>query len=100
MYSVFLLDIVFIFVIPPPFTIIVRLIVLADVVVDTVIIFMLAIKVYHIAVGIILGILTLVPCLGLLVLLLINSKATSILIQNGFKVGLLGDKLSTIDSAS
>jgi predicted RNA-binding Zn-ribbon protein involved in translation (DUF1610 family) len=51
---------------------------------------MLAIKIHNTAVGVILGILTLVPCLGLLVLLTINSSATRILRDNGHHVGFMG----------
>lgn len=51
---------------------------------------LLAMKVYHPLVGIILGFMAFIPCLGLLVLLLINGKATTILKQNGVRVGLLG----------
>ena len=62
--------------------------------VSTVFVFLLAIKVYNTGVGILLGLLALVPCLGLIVLLVINGKATRILQQNGHKVGLLGADLS------
>lgn len=62
----------------------------------TAFVFLLAMKVYHPAVGVLLGILTLIPCLGLLVLLMVNGKATSILKQNGIKVGLLGASLSDV----
>ena len=65
-------------------------------VVGTVFVFLLAIKVYSTGIGILLGILTLVPCLGLIVLLIVNGKATSILKQNGIKVGLLGANLSQL----
>ena len=64
--------------------------------VGTVFVFLLAIKVYNIWVGVLLGILALVPCIGLLVLLVVNGKATSVLKQNGIKVGLLGANLSQI----
>ncbi len=64
--------------------------------VSTVFVFMLALKVYSTGTGIILGILALVPCLGLIILLVINSKATKILTQNGIKVGLLGANVSNI----
>lgn len=40
--------------------------------------------------GIVLGILSLVPCLGIVFLLVINQKATGVLNQNGVRVGLLG----------
>lgn len=62
--------------------------------VATVSVLLLAIRVYSIAAGILLGIGTFIPCLGLLILLLINSKATKILQENGHKVGLLGTDLS------
>ena len=57
---------------------------------------LLAIKTHGPVFGIILGILCLVPFLGLLTLLLINSKATTVLKKNGIKVGLLGANLSSI----
>lgn len=63
-------------------------------IVGLVFVFWLSTKVYSTAVGIILAILTFVPCFGILVLLLINGKATKILQQNGHKVGLLGADLS------
>jgi hypothetical protein len=56
--------------------------------------FLLAIKVYQTAVGILMGLLTLVPCVGLLALLLINGKATNVLQANGYRVGLFGASLS------
>jgi hypothetical protein len=64
--------------------------------VGTVFVFLLAIKVYNTGVGVLLGILTLVPCIGLFVLLVVNGKATGVLKQNGIKVGLLGANLSQI----
>jgi hypothetical protein len=42
------------------------------------------------------GILALLPCFGLLVLLIINGKATSILRANNIKVGLLGADMSSL----
>jgi hypothetical protein len=56
----------------------------------TVFVFLLAIKVYGTGAGVGLGILTLIPLLGLVILLLINGKATRILKANGIKVGFLG----------
>lgn len=64
--------------------------------VGTVFVFLLAIKVYSTGVGVLLGILALVPCIGLLVLLMVNNKATTILRQNGIKVGLLGANLADV----
>lgn len=56
-------------------------------------VFLLAIKVYGAGLGVLLGLLTLIPCLGLIVLLVVNSKATKVLRQNGYTVGLLGGRL-------
>jgi hypothetical protein len=60
----------------------------------TVFVFLLATKVYSPGLGILLGFLAFIPCLGLLVLLRINGKATSILRAHGFRVGLMGANLS------
>lgn len=82
--------------VPPEVRIILALGVLCVGLVATVFVFLLATKVYSTGLGILLGLLTLVPCLGLLVLLIINAKATGILRQNGLKVGLLGANLSDV----
>ena len=58
----------------------------------SVFVFLLATKVYSTGVGIAMGILTLIPCLGFIALLIINAKATSTLNLNGVRVGLLGAK--------
>ena len=62
----------------------------------TVFVFLLAVKVYSTGVGVLLGVLTLVPCIGLIVLLVVNGRATGILKKNGIKVGLLGANISQI----
>jgi hypothetical protein len=54
----------------------------------------LATKVYGTVTGIIYGIGTIVPCIGLFILLAISTKATKILKQNGYSVGLFGADLS------
>jgi hypothetical protein len=59
----------------------------------TVFVFLLTTKLYGTGVGVLLGVLTLLPCIGLITLLIINGKATAILQQNGIKVGLLGATL-------
>lgn len=64
--------------------------------VGAVFVFLLAVKVYGVLLGIVLGLLSLIPLLGLLVLLIINGKATKVLKQNGIKVGLLGADRSAI----
>jgi hypothetical protein len=62
-------------------------------------VFMLALALYDTGVGILLGILTLIPVVGLIVLLIINSKATNALRQHGIKVGLMGARTSQIPQA-
>lgn len=62
----------------------------------TVFVFLLATKVYNTGTGAVLGILTLIPCIGLIVLLIINGKATSILKENGVHVGFFGASSSDI----
>ena len=84
------------FAVPEEARAIVRFGVLGVGLVGTVFVFLLAIKVYNTVVGVLLGILTLVPCVGLIVLLVVNGKATAVLKQNGIKVGLLGANLSQI----
>lgn len=80
--------------VPAEMRILVALVALATGLVGLVFVFLLATKVYGIGAGVILGVLTFIPCIGLIVLLIINGKATSILRQNGHKVGLLGADLS------
>ncbi len=59
-------------------------------------VFMLAIKLYGKGVGIPLGTLALIPLIGLIVLLIVNGRATGVLKKNGIKVGLLGVNLSRV----
>lgn len=59
-------------------------------------VFLLSTKVYGVALGIVLGLFSLIPCLGLLILLMVNSKATNVLKSNGIKVGFLGADPSVI----
>ena len=65
-------------------------------VVSAVFIFLLAMKVYGVGLGIVLGLLCFLPLINLLVLLMINGKATTVLKQNGIQVGLLGANTSAI----
>lgn len=53
-------------------------------------VFMLSIALYNTGVGVLLGVLTLIPLLGLVVLLVVNGKATAVLRQHGVRVGFLG----------
>ena len=70
--------------------------VLAVGIAGAVFVFLLSIKIYGTGLGIVLGILSLVPLVGLVVLLIVNGKATGVLKQNGIKVGLLGANLSQV----
>ena len=81
---------------PPEIRLLISIAVLVVGIVSSVFVFMLAIKVYGTALGVLLGVLSLVPCIGLIVLLIVNGKATGVLKQNGIKVGLLGANLSEI----
>lgn len=71
---------------------ILMLIVLINVLIGAVFVFLLAIKTYGTGLGVVFGILTIVPLIGLIALLIVNGKATKILKQNGVEVGLLGAK--------
>ncbi len=94
--SVYLIAVISQFAIPAEFRFILVLGVLVVGLAGMVFVFLLATKAYSTGVGVLLAILTLIPCLGLIVLLVINGKATGILKQNGIKVGLLGANLSQI----
>jgi hypothetical protein len=78
------------FAVPEELRIIPGLLALAVSVAAAVFVFMLALSVYNTAAGVILGILTLVPLVGLFILLIINARATKILRQHGIRVGLMG----------
>lgn len=58
----------------------------------TIFVFLLATKLYSTGLGIFLGILTLIPLVGLIVLLVVNGKATRILRENDIEVGIMGAK--------
>ncbi len=64
--------------------------------VGAVFVFLLAMKLYGAVGGGLLGLLTLVPLIGMFVLLVINGKATNVLRQNGIQVGLLGARTSDL----
>lgn len=93
---VYLLAMIFQFALPEEIRPLVGLAVLLVGLVGTVFVFLLAIKVYSVAAGVLLGLLAIVPCVGLIVLLIVNGKATSILRQNDIRVGFMGAKLSEI----
>jgi hypothetical protein len=87
------------FVAPTIVALFVGLAALAVVVTSAVFVFMLAMTVYGTGAGIVLGILTLVPLVGLIVLLIVNGKATKILREYGINVGLMGADMSQVPNA-
>ena len=84
------------FALPPQLRPVLGLGVLAVGLVAAVFTILLAMKTHGTVLGIILGIFCLVPILGLLILLLVNQKATTVLQSNGIKVGLLGADLGSL----
>ena len=63
---------------------------------STLFLFLLGFKVFGIWPGLALGIFSLFPCVGLVPLLIVSIKATSVLRKRGVKVGLLGANPSEI----
>jgi hypothetical protein len=59
-------------------------------IVAAIFIFKLALRIYSTGQGVMLAILTLIPVIGLVSLLVVNTKATRTLRENGIPVGLLG----------
>jgi hypothetical protein len=78
---------------PPVVQLVLLLAYYGSAIAGTVFVFLLATKIYGTGIGILLGILTLIPCIGLIVLLIVNGKTTAILKQNGVKVGFLGARV-------
>jgi hypothetical protein len=79
---------------PPDVGMFLAVVVLFVAVVGAVFVFLLSLKLFGTGLGILFGIFTLVPIVGVFVLMGINGKATRVLRANGIKVGLLGAKLS------
>ena len=82
-----------------PFELILALLQIGVYIATAVFTFMLAIALFNVAAGIILGIVSLIPLLGFIVLLVISSRATSVLRRHGIRVGLMGAKSSQIPSS-
>ncbi len=82
------------FVIPPQWALFIGLGYLVIAIVQLVAVFSLAMRVSGTGPGILYGIGSMIPCIGLLILLMINSRATKILTANGHHVGLFGTDLS------
>ncbi|MEZ6187242.1 MAG: hypothetical protein R3F62_19795 [Planctomycetota bacterium] len=91
--ALYLIAIVSQIVVPPQLVILPALAGLAAAILGLVCTIMLAIRVYSPIVGVVLGVLCLVPCLGLLILVGLSQRATGILKQNGIRVGLGGARM-------
>lgn len=87
------------FLLPPGLRPLLLIVVLPAVLTAMVFVFLLALELYNVGMGVLLGILTLIPLVGLIILLVINGKATSLLQLAGYKVGLFGASLSQFDEA-
>ena len=85
-----------VFLVPPRLKPVLQLACGAAGITAAVFVFMLAIRLYGTAGGVILGILTLIPVISLIVLLVVNAKATGLLKANGVHVGFLGADLKKI----
>ena len=84
------------FAIPPELRIFLALVAVPVVLTAVVFVFLFATKVYSTALGVLLGLLVLVPCIGLIVLVVINQKAISILKDHGIPVGFFGASTSDV----
>ncbi|REK30605.1 MAG: hypothetical protein DWQ42_01570 [Planctomycetota bacterium] len=73
-----------------------RVLALVVVFVGLIFVVLLASKVYSLGVSILFAVLSIVPCLNLLVLLVLSSKATAELRENNIHVGFLGARMSDI----
>lgn len=87
---------VMIFALPQPINAFGGLLYLLAGITALVFVFILSIKLYNVGLGILLGFLTILPLVGLIVLLIVNQKATNLLKSFGVDVGLMGAKKSTL----
>jgi hypothetical protein len=82
------------FVIPLQYRPIIAMVAVCVLLASTISVFILAMKVFNIGLGIVYGIGALLPCIGLLVLFVVNQRAIKILRDNGHEVGFFGADLS------
>ena len=68
-------------------------------VIGAVFVFLLAVKLYGTGTGAALGILTVIPLIGLIMLLVVNAKATNVLKGHGISVGLLGASMADVNDS-
>jgi hypothetical protein len=84
------------FIVPPEVRLFLAVVGLIVSLTAAVFVLMLAIEVHGTGLGIVFGILALIPCVGLIILLIVNQQATSLLQRNGIRVGLLGANISDV----
>lgn len=65
-------------------------------VVGAIFVVLLGTKISGTAIGVVLGLLTLVPCLSLIIIVIANAQATGVLQRNGVRVGLIGARMGDI----
>jgi len=77
-------------VLPPELVIVTSIFYLVAGIAGLVFVFLLSTKLYGTGLGILFGLLMLIPIVGLIVLVIVNQKATTVLRKNRVKVGFLG----------
>jgi hypothetical protein len=82
------------FLFPPDIRRVYGVFVLFVVIIGAVMGFLISVKVYSVTMGILYGFLMLIPCFGLIFLLIVNSRANRLLQDNGIRVGFLGADMS------
>jgi hypothetical protein len=82
------------FFVPPQYAIPLLVVALLVLVASMISVCLLAIRVFNIGLGIVYGIGAVIPCIGLLVLFVVNQRAIKILRDNGHEVGFFGADLS------
>ena len=82
------------FFVPPQYVPFIAILAVCVLLASTISVFILAMKVFNIGLGIVYGIGALFPCIGLLVLFIVNQRAIKILRDNGHEVGFFGADLS------
>jgi hypothetical protein len=65
-------------------------------IVALIVIYQLAAKVYSPALGVVFAVTQCIPCVGLIMLLVVNGKATTMLQSQGIRVGLMGADMSQL----
>ena len=80
----------------PLLTLVLGLLILVVAIAGAVFMFLLSKNVYSTGVAILFFVLGFIPCVGFILLLVVNSKANSVLKQNGIQVGFFGADPATV----